>query len=148
MFSHNVVIKSLNPHARKVLLLSHGGYTPQRNHIMKGSGKVCIPAGITLFFNSEENRPSIGTKAIHLLDGFPLPPVETKQSGCMINNYSLEHNEIFERLKPTLEYDLITISPRGKLHMSDIFNVIRRKNKNYNIIHYMACRIDKINYSF
>ncbi|MFA3763141.1 putative adhesin [Yersinia sp. 2466 StPb PI] len=144
----NVVIKSLNFNARKALLLSHGGYTPQRDFIRNGSGMVCVPAGATLFFNSDENRPSIGTKAFHVLQGYPLAPVEIKQSGSIINNYSLEYNEIFERLKPTIEYDLISISPRGKAHMSDIFKMMQLKNKRYDIIHSVACRINKLTYNF
>ena len=102
----------------------------------------------TLYFNSDEDRPSIGTKAFHVLQGYSLAPVETKPPGSLINNYSLECNPMFEKSEPTIEYDLITISPRGKAHMSDIFKVIQLKNKQYDTIHSVACRINKLTYNF
>lgn len=148
MSTKNVVIKSINLNARKALILSHGGYTPRRDFIRNGSGMVYVPNGVTLYFNSEENRPSIGTKVFHLLQGYPLPPVDIKLPGELINNYSLQCNEIFRNLSPTSEYDLITISSEGKAHMSDVFKVIYLKNKRYDIIHSVACRINKLTYNF
>jgi hypothetical protein len=144
----NIVVKSLNSGARKVLLLSHGGYTPKRGFIRRGSGIVVVPMGLTLFFNSELDSPSIGTKAIHLLQGFPLTPVDTKLEGSLINNYSLEYNALFERCLPTAGYDLMTISPRGKTHMKDVFNYIRSSQKGYELVHVFACRINKLTYNF
>ncbi|HHR6132376.1 TPA: putative adhesin [Providencia alcalifaciens] len=144
----NVVIKSLNFNARKALILSHGGYTPRRDFIRHGSGVVYVPKDVTLYFNSEENRPSIGTKVFHLLQGYPLLPVEIKLPGDLINDYSLQYNEIFRNLNPTVEYDLITISLGGKAHMSDVFRAIQLKNKRYDIIHSVACRINKLTYNF
>ncbi|HHR6132085.1 TPA: putative adhesin [Providencia alcalifaciens] len=115
-----IIIKSLNMNASKALLLSLGGYTPRRDRIRRGSGMICVPEGIHLFFNSEVDRPSIGTKAFHLLQGHVLGPVESMPPGSVINNYSLTYNKIFEKLKPTAEYDLITISLDGKAHLSDV----------------------------
>ena len=65
----NVIIKSINLNAKKALLYSHGGYTPRRGFIRKGSGMVLVPEGVSLYFNSEANRPSVGTKAHWHLQG-------------------------------------------------------------------------------
>lgn len=144
----NVCIDSINPQAQKAVILSHGGYTPKRNNIQKGSGKILVPAGLTLLFNSLEDSPSIGTKALHLLQGFNVSPVDKALSGVLINNYSLTYNNIFNPVKPNEEYDLITISPAGKAHMSDVFDAIRIHNKRYINIHSFACRINKLTFSF
>ncbi len=110
---------------------------------------VCVPDGLTLHFNCLEDHVSIGTRAIHLIDhGIQFDPIDTKQPGSTINNYSLTYNKKFERLTPTNEYDLITISENGKAHMSDVFRAIQLQNKRYEMIHSVACRIDKINFDW
>lgn len=142
----NVVIKSADGSARKALLLSHGGYTPDRGVFRHGSGQVSVPQGLTLHFNSTEDRVSIGTRAAHLLQGFQVDPVDTKPEGNIIKNYSLEYDSKFETYHPNDEYDLIIISPDGKAHMNEVFDAIRVNNKNYESVHSFACRVNKLTY--
>ncbi|WP_157659460.1 putative adhesin [Burkholderia ubonensis] len=144
----NINIKSTGNHTPNALLLSHGGYTPRRNVFQRGSGYITIPTGITILFNSGENEPSIGTKAMHLLQGHPIIPVDRKPAGAVIENYSLEYNELFERCLPTEHFDIVTISPQGKAHMSDLFDAIRIHKINYGSIHSFACRVNKLTFSF
>ncbi|WP_415869564.1 putative adhesin [Burkholderia ubonensis] len=144
----NIIIKSAGSHAPNALLLSHGGYTPKRNVLQSGSGRVIIPEGVTMLFNSGEDAPSIGTKAIHLLRGYPIIPVDKKSPGAVIENYSLEYNELFDRCLPTEHFDLVIISQRGKAHMSDVFDGIRMHHINYSSIHSFACRVNKLTFSF
>lgn len=139
----NVVIKSVDGTARKALLLSHGGYTPDRGVFRRGSGQVSVPQGMTLHFNSTEDRVSIGTRAAHLLQGFQVDPVDTKSEGHIIKNYSLEYDSKFETYQPNDEYDLIIVSPDGKAHMNEVFDAIRVNNKNYETVHSFACRVNK-----
>ena len=144
----NVIIKSINLNAKKALLYSHGGYTQRRGFIRKGSGMVLVPEGVSLYFNSEANRPSVGTKAHWHLQGYPMDPVEIKPPVSIINDYSLTHNISDNGIMPTNEYDIITISKNGKAHVSDVFMAIRLQNKRYEIIHSVACRINKLTYDF
>ncbi|WP_157637525.1 putative adhesin [Burkholderia ubonensis] len=144
----NIIIKSAGSHAPNALLLSHGGYTPRRNVLQPGSGSVTVPAGVTILFNSGENEPSIGTKAMHLLQGYPVIPVDKKSPGVVIENYSLEYNELFDGCLPTEHFDLVTISQKGKAHMSDVFDAIRMYHINYSSIHNFACRVNKLTFSF
>lgn len=144
----NLSIETLSFNSKKALILSHGGYTPERLRILKGSGFICIPQGIHIEFNSEEDRPSIGTKAAHLLSGFDIAPVDEYCSGQFIRNYSLSHNPLFDNYTPTREFDLIRIVPGKKAHMSDIFESFQRLNLSYDIVRSFACRVNKITYDF
>ncbi|NRO97451.1 hypothetical protein GWC77_16125 [Paraburkholderia sp. NMBU_R16] len=142
----NVVIKSADGTARKALLLSHGGYTPDRGFLRHGSGQVSVPQGLTLHFNSTEDRVSIGTRAAHLLQGYQVDPVDTKSEGNIIKNYSLEYDSKFGTYQPNEEYDLIIVSPDGKAHMNEVFDAIRVNNKNYESLHSFACRVNKLTF--
>ncbi|WP_137937103.1 putative adhesin [Chitinivorax sp. B] len=144
----NVVITRIGDQATTALLLSHGGYTPSRGMFRSGSGKVIVPPGMTLYFNSADDTVSIGTKAFHLLQGYDVLPMDTKPGGSVIENYSLEHNHIFDRAIPTAQYDLITISPNGKAHMDEVFEAIRAHQLRYTVIHSFACRINKLTFQF
>ncbi|EGR2417037.1 putative adhesin [Vibrio cholerae] len=144
----NIIISSINPNADTVLILSHGGYTPEKGCFRSGSGYVTIPIGITMEFNSEEDRPSIGTKAGHLLEGYPIDPIETVSSGHVIHNYSLSHNPLFDRYRPNDTYDLIKISENGKAHIQDVFRAIHSLNLKYKVIRSFHCRINKSTYKF
>ncbi|MBU9851973.1 putative adhesin [Rahnella aceris] len=144
----NIKIKSLGGNARKAMLLSHGGYTPQRSFFQRGSGSIVVPANLTLLFNSAENEPSIGTKAMHLLQGYHQPSFETLKMGAVVKNYSLEYNKIFEGCLPTATFDLITITEKGKAHLSDLFDAIKMNRINYDTVHIFACRINKLTYRF
>lgn len=144
----NIIISSVNLNAESALILTHGGYTPKRNALQTGSGYVVIPKGITIEFNSEEHRPSIGTKASHLLAGHPISPIEIAPSGRLIHNYSLEHNPIFDRYQPNNTYDLIRVTRGKKAHIKDIFNAITVLGMDYKVIKSFHCRINKLTYDF
>ncbi|MEZ8103401.1 putative adhesin [Vibrio bivalvicida] len=144
----NLMITSVNPMAESVLILSHGGYTPRRDKLRRGSGFVTIPLGITVEFNSDEDRPSIGTKANHLLMGTPIVPISTSLPGSLIHNYSLSHNPLFDSYKPNNTYDLIKVSSDGKAHMKDVFAAIQQHGLRYKTIRSFHCRINKLTYDF
>ncbi|MGU3626886.1 hemagglutinin repeat-containing protein [Comamonas sp. C24C] len=143
----NVDIKSRGPNASTVLILGHGGHTPSRNIFMPGSGKVKVPDGKVVNFNSLDGNVSIGTKADHLLQGFSVPPIDSSDSGTTIKNYSFEHAPVFDHYKPTDKFDLITIQPGKKAHMRDVFDALKASGSNCTTIHNFACRINKQTYT-
>lgn len=144
IYKHVVIEHIGEKPAPNALLLSHGGYTMSRGPFMPGSGYVTIPNGLILKFNTIDGDVSIGTKAAHLLKGYPVEPRDVVQNGT-IRNYSLEHHEMYDQYKPTVEYDLIKIHG-GKAHMSDVFKALMKNNVNYEFIHSFACRINKTAY--
>lgn len=143
----NVIIKSASSSAGQAVLICHGGHTPARNRLMTGSGEVMVPHGLNVGFNTTEDNFSIGPRVLHFLQGYDYAPVEMVRGGEIIKNYSLSCDEKYAGLNPTLDKDVITISDKGKAHMSDVYEAIRIHSLMYTTLYSFACRVNKLTYT-
>jgi hypothetical protein len=144
IFHKNVVIKSASAtHANEAIILSHGGYTPSKIFGLGGSGTTTTPAGTTVKFNASHDNYGVYTHGLHLLGGAPATFNETVPANSRITNYSLENHDKCDFVNPNTNYDVITISPLGKAHLSDVFEALKQNGIQYTAINSFHCRVNK-----
>jgi hypothetical protein len=130
------------------IIMAHGGYTPKRNFLQTGSGKIIIPKDITINFYTNHDNFSIGGRGVNLYlprqNNPPPPIIETLIEGMEIENYSLAHNSNFDRLdeQSNSHITLIRILPNSKAHLKDVFDFC--KIHKIKVLHYFACRVNKL----
>jgi len=139
----NVIISSLSTQVSQAVLICHGGYTPSSNIIFRGSGFIMVPHNLTIGFNCKEDHVSVGPRVLHFLNGHAYIPQDIYYGGSYIKNYSITHDSKYATLQPKAEIDIITISPSGKAHISDVFNAIKVLKKEYIFLYSFACRVNK-----
>ncbi|WP_340617357.1 putative adhesin [Xenorhabdus entomophaga] len=152
----NISINRISPCAMKALIFTHGGYTAARMNdwsCFGGTGYTKVPDGITLWFNSKHDTPSVGLSTANKLlqeinsNGIADPLIskykanEKIRGGKSVRNYSLTPNDKLSA-NPNLRIDIITIT-RGKAHLSDIFEAIQQLKLPYTDIYSFACRVKK-----
>lgn len=139
----------------EAIISTHGGYTPKRGPLKKGSGKTQVPGDINrelkVLFYSPADTVCIGMAAQWMFQGFPStqPVQETSAINDIVENYSLTHFENSKNwvVPDTSKYDLIRVLEGKKIHLSDVWEVIRVNALHYHTIHFFACRINKLAYT-
>lgn len=146
----NIIIRTREDlYARKAIILAHGGYTPWRNVFQTGSGKVTIPAPLTLRFSANANDintyDDINLHADPYLMGQIIPYRDHRDPGEPIENYALGHLDIGKTFVPTKYSDVILVKPQSRAHLKDVFDafnfVVGRK---WLFIHCFSCRVNRL----
>ena len=80
--------------------------------------------------------------------GAVLPdPVETSFSTNKIINYSLTNNGKYNSIESEVEFyrmDVLRVRQGSKVHLEDIWAIFKKYNLKYDIVHFGACRINKL----
>ena len=74
-------------------------------------------------------------------------PNEIKNSGAEIINYSLTNNGKYSHIEGIKLYttmDILRIREGNKAHLSDVWKLFAKHNLKYDIVHYGACRVNKL----
>lgn len=134
--------------SREAVVLCHGGYTPKRDFIRKGSGEFTLFVD-QLTFHSKHDTPAIGMQGLRFAQGQMCEGYEeTKKRGDVVTNYSLTADvKKYGNLDGmSFTRDVITIKEGIKVHLKDLLNELARHNMTYDNIHCFHCRIDKLHF--
>ncbi|MGI9275432.1 MAG: putative adhesin [Endozoicomonas sp.] len=133
---------------REAVVLCHGGYTPKRDIIRKGSGEfVLLTEQVT--FHSKHDTPAIGMHGLRFAQGEMIEGYEeVKKRGEKVTNYSLtaDVRKYGDLDGMSFSRDVITIKEGIKVHLKDLLNELALHNMNYENIHCFHCRIDKLHF--
>jgi len=140
----NLNVTNLKTDLYQSIIACHGGYTPRRNFIQRGSGELIIPDGIVINFYSNPDKPSIGKRAINAIINDTLPSIsETVLPGQKVPNYSLTPDEHkFSNIIMNQDSSFVLIRPINKCHLKDVIEFCLKNN--IKVINFFACRINKL----
>ena len=132
----------------EAVILSHGGYTPKRDFIRRGSGEFVLFCE-QLTFHSKHDTPAVGMQGLRFAQGSMIEGyVESRKRGETVTNYRLTPDLRKYGDLDGMDFARDVITPREgiRVHLKDVLSDLEKHDMTYDNIHCFHCRIDKLHF--
>ncbi|MFK0090247.1 putative adhesin [Pseudomonas sp. NPDC090755] len=141
-----VFIRSINPGAKKAVLVAHGSIQGTTSECLKNPAVVPDDLELKYYAHHSESvhldvpKEIITTNYLPCLSPRKTPVKEVVEAGEPSFNYGLSPaSEVFQ-LKPTREYDIIGV--RGNTDIGNVMKSVKEVKPSIKVIHTVSCRTE------